>query len=236
MLFNYLLLFAIIAFTIFLTVRWKKLTLAAACTGGLIGMLLYEAAGFTAIAMMAAFFILGTAATSWKAATKAALGIAEDNQGRRTALQVLANAGTAAILAIYILLLPEKTALLQVMMAASFSAAAGDTLSSELGNVYGTRYFNIITFKKDLRGLNGVVSLEGTLAGILGSTVIAAIYSVGFGWNNSFIWILAGGIAGNLADSVMGATLERSRQLDNDMVNFINTATGALTVLAISFL
>ena len=172
------------------------------------------------MAMMATFFILGTAATSWKKKSKSELGIAEENEGQRTAGQVLANAGVAAILGIYIYLLPERTDIFRVMMAASFSAATADTLSSELGNIYGSRYFNIISFKKDTRGLNGVISIEGTLAGIVGSAIIATIFCMGFGFSINFLWIVIAGTIGNLADSVLGATVERKRYLDNNAVNF----------------
>lgn len=192
------------------------------------GLLIFIGAGFTGIAMIATFFILGTAATSWKSKAKTTLGIAEENEGRRTAGQVLANAGVAGILGIYIYLLPEQTHTLRLMMASGFSAATADTLSSELGNVYGSRYYNIISFKKDQRGLNGVISAEGTLAGIIGSTFIAIIYSIGFGWNLNFLLIIIAGTVGNLADSLLGATVERKRYLDNNAVNFINTSVGAI--------
>jgi uncharacterized membrane protein len=42
------------------------------------------------------------------------------------------------------------------------------------------------------------------------------------------VWLLVAGTAGNLADSVLGATLERRGVLDNNTVNFLNTLTGAL--------
>ncbi len=233
MLQDYLVLLLVIGTTIFITVKLKKLTLQASVAGGIIGLLIFPGAGFTGIVMMAVFFISGTAATSWKAKAKAALAIAEENNGRRTAGQVLANAGVAGILGVYIYLLPEQTNMLRLMMAGGFSAAAADTLSSELGNVYGSRYYNIISFKRDERGLNGVISAEGTLAGIIGSMIIAIVYSVGFGWSADFFWIVIGGTAGNLADSLLGATVERRRYLDNNAVNFLNTSVGALTAMVL---
>ncbi len=42
--------------------------------------------------------------------------------------------------------------------------------------VYGRRFFNIITLKPDGKGLDGVISMEGTLIGIAGCVIIAAIY------------------------------------------------------------
>jgi uncharacterized protein (TIGR00297 family) len=106
-----------------------------------------------------------------------------------------------------------------------------DTLSSELGTVYGKNFYNIITFKKDQKGLDGVVSLEGTLIGIAGSVVVAAIYCAGFGWTEHFIWIMLAGTTGNITDSVLGATLERKNLINNDVVNFLNTLVGAVVIL-----
>jgi uncharacterized protein (TIGR00297 family) len=161
-------------------------------------------------------------------AEKRRLGLAEENKGRRTAGQVVANAGVAALLGLLAWQVPQYASLAGLMLAGSFAAATADTLSSELGNVYGRRYFNILTFRPDTRGLNGVVSLEGTLLGLAGTAVLAAAYCLGAGWGAAFGWLLVAGTAGNLMDSVLGATLERRGVLGNNAVNFTNTLTGAL--------
>lgn len=208
-----------------------KLTGPAAATGILLGFCIYKGGGYTDIAMLAIFFVLGTAATSLHAKQKQALKIAEDDKGRRRAGQVIANAGVAGICGLLAWQFPQKAAVLQLMIAGSFSAATADTLSSELGNIYGRRYYNIRTFKKDQRGLNGVISLEGTLCGMAGSTIIAIMYAIGFGWNKTFLWIIIAGTIGNFADSLLGATLERRGYLGNNAVNFLNTLTGAIVCL-----
>jgi uncharacterized protein (TIGR00297 family) len=206
----------------------KKLTLAASITGVLIGMLIYIGAGFPGIVMLAAFFVLGTAVTSYKKNEKLEMRVVEAHEGRRKASQVIANAGIAAILALLNTLIEPDSPALLVMIAASFASATGDTFSSELGNVYGRNFYNILTFKKDERGLNGVVSLEGTLAGIIGSVIIAFIYIFFFGWSFTFFVILVAGVAGNLVDSLLGALFERKGWLGNDAVNFLNTTAAAL--------
>jgi uncharacterized protein (TIGR00297 family) len=210
------------------SVRAGKLTSAAAITGGVLGLLIYLGGGFTSLALLALFFGLGTTASDWRVADKRRLGLAEENKGRRTAGQVVANAGVAGGLGLLAWQLHAAALLAGLMLAGSFAAAAADTLASELGNVYGRRYFNILTLKPDARGLNGVVSLEGTLLGLAGSAVLAAAYCAGFGWGPAFGWLLVAGTAGNLVDSVLGATLERSGVLGNNAVNFLNTLTGAL--------
>lgn len=210
------------------SVRAGKLTAAAAWTGGVLGLLIFLGSGFAGLALLALFFGLGTAASGWRVADKRRLGLAEENRGRRTAGQVVANAGVAGLLGLLAWQWPPAAPLAHLMLAGSFAAATADTLASELGNVYGRRYYNILTFRPDTRGLNGVVSLEGTALGLAGTAGLALCYCLGFGWGPAFGWLLVAGTAGNLADSVLGATVERRGYLTNNAVNFLNTLTGAL--------
>lgn len=214
------------------SVGLQKLTLPGAFTGGVIGYLIFLAAGYTGLAIMATFFVLGTAATAWRKGEKIKQGLAEQNESRRTAAQVVANAGLAGLVAIWMFLQSDVVVIGNLVIAAVFASATADTLSSELGNVYGKRFYNILTFKKDRKGLNGVVSMEGIWAGLAGSFFIAIIFIVGNGWNGalSIIIILAGTI-GNVFDSLLGATLERGGKLNNDGVNFLNTAVAATAAL-----
>ncbi len=219
----------ILLIAMFISVKAKKLTLAAAITGGILGVLIYIGAGFTGIAMVAAFFVLGTVATSWQMQKKEQLTLAEKNAGRREWTQVIANAGVAALAGSMSYFFPGHEVLWHVLMAASLSSATADTLSSELGNIYGKRYYNILTFKHDMQGENGVVSLEGTLAGVCGSIIIAIIYSIGFTANAYlFFVIVISGTIGNIFDSLLGASFERKQYLSNDAVNFLNTLMAAL--------
>ena len=110
-----------------------------------------------------------------------------------------------------------------------------DTLSSELGMVYGRRHYNILTWKPDEKGQDGVVSFEGLLIGIAGSVVIAIIYIPGQPVSQSgssrvisLLIIVLAGTLGNLADSLLGAFFERQGRLSNNIVNLLNTLTGAL--------
>jgi uncharacterized protein (TIGR00297 family) len=190
-------------------------------------------AGIAGLALLATFFALGAGATAWKQNTKKQAGLAESNDGRRKTGQVVANAGAAAILA----LLAKNvghTAILQLMIAGCFSAATADTLSSELGNVYGRKHYHIFSFKKMQRGANGAVSLPGTAAGLIGSIIIALAYVIGTGWSGpQFLIIIIAGTAGNVVDSILGLTLENKGLLSNDAVNFLNTAAGAVVAGAL---
>lgn len=196
--------------------------------GGLIGFFVFAGGGWTSLVLLAVFFLLGTLATSWKRKQKTQFGMMQESSGRRRLAQVLANGGVAGILGVLALLFPEQKAVFSLMMAGSLSSALADTLSSELGTLYGKRFYNILNFRREKPGPDGVVSFEGTMIGILGSAVIAALYCTGYGWSEAFLWILWAGAVGNLADSFLGATLERKKMVSNDVVNVLNTALAAL--------
>jgi uncharacterized protein (TIGR00297 family) len=210
------------------SVALKKLTLSGALAGGILGEVIFLGTGWVGLSLLATFFILGTAASSWRRNVKEKTGIAEKNKGRRNAGQVVANAGIAGGLALFAIYNSEASRFCTLMTAAAFSSATADTLSSELGNVYGRKFYNIISFKKDKRGLDGVVSPEGTLFGLAGSVAIALIYAVGFGLSVLVVWIVLAGTVGNIADSILGATMERARLVKNNGVNFLNTLIAAI--------
>jgi uncharacterized protein (TIGR00297 family) len=224
--------FSLLCTAAVITIVWKKLDVKAAVAAVVIGFIIWLGEGYTGIALLATFFIAGTLATSFKMRVKQQAGLAEQHRGQRTAAQVIANGGVAAILSLLsFLLFTHQQSLLLLMVACSLSSATADTLSSELGNVYGKKFYNIVNFKNDIRGLNGVVSFEGTMIGIAGSSLIALIYTAQAGFTIHFLWIVIAGTIGNLTDSVLGATLERKKILNNDGVNFLNTLTAALVGL-----
>lgn len=212
----------------------KKLTLPAAITGGILSCCIYAGAGLAGITLMAVFFILGVLATSWKLNQKISEGLAEAQKGKRTATQVFANAGAAAITGLIAWILPELSLNASLVMAACFASATADTISSELGNVYGKRFYNILSLKKATRGANGVISLEGTLAGCAGSCIISVIYALWQGWSIDLLFIVIAGTLGNLIDSILGAALENTGYISNNAVNFLNTCAGAVFILILS--
>lgn len=216
-----------------LSVLLKKLTLPAALAGAVLSVCIFMGSGYCGIVMMTVFFLTGVLVTSWKLDIKQQNGLAEINKGRRTAGQVFANAGLPAILGIIAWRCPAGKIDTALLIAACFASATADTVSSELGNVYGRRYYNILTLKRSVRGLNGVISTEGVLLGIVGSLLIALVYSVAFGWPVNTGIIVVAGTAGNFADSVLGASLERKKYLNNNAVNFLNTCIAALTAFVL---
>jgi len=216
-----------------LTILFRKLTPPAALTAGIVGWIIYSGGGLTGLLLLSAFFLLGTLATAWRREEKDKLEPQDPHPQQRTPGQVLANAGVAQALALLVGIFPAHIHLLQMMLAASFAAATADTLASELGTVYGRRFFNCLTWKPDTKGLDGVISLEGTLIGIGGACVIALIYGARTGWTRDCILIVIAGAIGNLADSILGAALERKGRMSNNGVNFLSVAIAALAAGAL---
>ncbi|WGQ11554.1 DUF92 domain-containing protein [Pedobacter gandavensis] len=209
-------------------VKIRKLTLFAALTATILGFLVALASGLKGISMLTTFFVLSVLATSHKKAEKLKIQSAEGEKTSRDTSQVLANGGVAGLTAILCLLNPENSSYYLLMMAASLSSALADTLSSELGTLYGSRFFNVLSLKREAKGLDGVISFEGTLIGALGAGIIALIYA---GFGQAAIIIAIAGILGNLTDSLLGAMLERKKLIGNNGVNFLNTLFAAIAGL-----
>jgi len=79
------------------------------------------------------------------------------------------------------------------------------------------------------------MSLEGTVAGIVGALGLgAAGVWLGLVPSTTLVAIVVGATAGSLLESWLGATLESPGILNNDMLNFINTATAVLIAAAVA--
>ena len=226
---NNVLFILIICFGTIGAVLSKKLTIAAGLTGAVLGTVIFVGVGWIGIALMSTFFLLGTLTTSWKKKYKQALGLAQE-KGRRNTGQVLANGGAGGLLGLLAVYFPENSDLFVLMMAAAFSSATADTVSSELGSVYGTRFYEILNLKKGQRGSDGVISVEGLLFGLGSSILIAAVYGITGSRVQHISWIILAGTIGNLADSYLGATLERKGAIGNNTVNFLNTVIAVLAM------
>jgi uncharacterized protein (TIGR00297 family) len=203
----------------------KKIDLAGGITGVVFAALLYAGSGWLGLALLFTFFFAGSYVSRLGIDQKQMADIAQEDGGRRGIDHALANGGFPVICHIGLLFYPEPKIFFLVAAATGFAVACSDTFSSELGNVYGRRFFNIISQNPDLRGRDGTVSREGFAYGVLGSTLIAIVFAFFYPSAIAFVLILAGGFAGNVFDSILGATLQRKGALNNHWVNFISIAT-----------
>ena len=211
-----------------LSVVAGKIDIPGTLLGGIIAVLILLGGGRPALLLLFVFFVLGSLASSYKKREKLRLDIAQEKEGKRSVRHAMSNAGLAGIFGLCAWWFPEQSALFGVLIACVFASAMGDTLSSEVGNALGKKFVNILSFRSGKKGEDGLISLEGSLAGILGSACIAIVYILlgGFSLKVGMI-ILFAGIFGNLMDSVLGASLQKNAWLTNDTVNFFNTLFAA---------
>jgi uncharacterized protein (TIGR00297 family) len=201
-----------------------------------LGTALYAFGGLAAFTMLLTFFVLGTFATRLGYARKAALGLAQARGGRRGATEALANVSAGAIFAFLALATPHA-ALFEIALVAAFATAASDTVSSEIGQAFGRRHLLATTFRPVAAGTGGAVSLEGTLAGVAASVVVAgAGLAAGLLDRSGMLVVIVAAFLGNYFESVLGATLEGRLGLSNAAVNFANTVAGGLAGLGLAYL
>lgn len=226
-------LYGLLAVTIFAlaSIALRKIDLAGGIAGWFCSFAIFLGGGWTCLVLLLVFFAGGSFASSWGFAEKQVLGAAQENHGTRSVVHALSNAGVAATCGVLAWLLPNDAMLFKIMLAASLATATSDTFSSEFGTLYGKRFLNILTLKPDTRGTDGVISLEGLAFGLLGSALVAVVFSLGLGWGMWTMLVLCAGLAANLMDSVLGATLQRRGLMTNHSVNFTATLFGALFVL-----
>ena len=219
--------------------KQKSLTPSGLAHAYVLGVLLWSCVGWQAWSTCVLYLVLGSAVTKVKKAEKEALGIAEGRGGARGPENVWGSAATAAICALCLTAPAQalistpllRPSLLKLALVASLATKLSDTFASEIGKAYGKRCFLITTLKPVPRGTEGAVSLEGTLAGVVGGALISA-----FGWACGLapggaafgVGAVAAFVATNF-ESFLGASLQGKYQwLTNEVVNFINTAVGAL--------
>jgi uncharacterized protein (TIGR00297 family) len=223
----------------------RAIDISGAASAIVIGATITVGLGPRGLAVMIAFFVIGTLATKLGYRVKAARGIAQEKGGARGWRNAWANGGVPAFLALLAgawsapmggIVSPGgyPALLLTVAYAASVATAAADTCSSEIGKAYGQRTFLITTLKPVAPGTEGAVSLEGTLGGLFGAALVAAT-----GWATGLLplWpivtlVALAGLLGSLAESVIGTVAERRGWLDNDLLNALNTGIGAAVAAA----
>lgn len=231
----------------------RSLTTSGALAATLVGTVAV-AAGWSWGALLIAYFISSSALshvgrTAKTIRTRSVVG----KSGARDAVQVFANGGVFALAALVGIV--QHDAVWLAAGAGALAASAADTWGTEIGTLYGGTPISIVTLRRVPPGTSGGVSVIGTVASILGACFVAVLaFALRWG-ERPAIFALVGGIAGALADSLLGATVQARRRcdacdadtervthdcgaltrharglswMDNDAVNLLATLAGAL--------
>ncbi len=193
----------------------KWLTAAGAAAALAVGTATVIGVGWRGVLLLLAFLVSGSLWTK--------------GGGRRTAAQVFANGGVAALAA----LLGSWPA-----FAGAIAAAASDTWATEIGAHSRTPPRLITNGTAVSPGTNGGITILGTAGGVLGAVLIAGLTHAlsprgtapGLTHPGHLAVVVAvAGVTGMLVDSLLGATVQgpEDRWLDNNGVNLAMTLAGA---------
>jgi uncharacterized protein (TIGR00297 family) len=223
----------------------RSVNFSGALGGFVLGAILILGAGWPLYVALLAFFIIGTATTKLGYGRKAKLGLAQEGGGRRGFSHAFSNVGVAAICAIAVSRVARSVQgeleleLLPLFMGiAALATAAADTTASEIGQLIGRRAFLPLTLRRVDVGTEGAISVEGTLAGLIGGFAVAVAGTLAadrmFANVFEFDWrivaaITACAFAGSYLESILGSwNRKQPRPIPNGVLNFFNTAAGAV--------
>lgn len=212
--------------SLFMVFSWAsgKIDLIGTLTGGVLAFLIFLGGNFPTMGLVLVFFVGGTVVSLLGRGKKKELGLEEKNKGKRSINNALANAGMAGLAGYCAWIFYPQKELFLFVMVSSLAAGLGDTFASELGNIYGKRYFNILTLREDRRGQDGAISVEGSLAALVGNLILIFAYVIfSANWQFPVLLCLAISFAGVMVDSILGASLQKNGWLSNDTVNFSMT-------------
>ncbi|MEX2110907.1 MAG: DUF92 domain-containing protein [Gemmatimonadaceae bacterium] len=217
------------------------------------------AAGWTWGTLLLAFFLSAAGLSAVGAPRKAAiLNAVVAKTGDRDGWQVAANGALFTAAAAAYMISPSP--IWQAVGAGALAASSADTWATELGTLFGKQPRSMISGAHVPAGTSGGVSLAGWMAAVGGAALVAGGAWLAH-WPVPIYAVIAGGLAGSAADSLAGATIQERRwcdacgtsterrvhgcgnttrhaggiaRLDNDAVNLLCSAAGALVTLVLS--
>jgi uncharacterized protein (TIGR00297 family) len=200
--------------------RARALSPSGAIAATAVGGTVVTGSGIRGGGMLITFFITSTLLGRLPAGEHL-----EQRRGReRDAVQVMANGGVAAILALLSSFSRERTrSLLLAGFGGALATAAADTWATEIGSRSGTQPRSIVTCQPTTPGASGGVTVTGLAASAVATTLIAQLASApnastAHHPSPRAIAIALGGFTGALIDSLLGATVQEVRFCDTCLV------------------
>lgn len=229
------------------TYRKDMLNAAGAFAAFLMGALIVLFTNFWWLLLLFALLGLGSAATRFRFAEKHAAKVSEKAGGRRSTRNVIGNGLAPAVLAVAAPLIADNwsPSVAAVAYVSAVAVAAADTFASEFGSLSKNVYL-ITTFRKVPAGVDGGVSVPGTVAAAAGAIVMSllGIAFLHFGqmgelkmqltWWAVLIPALMG-FLGCQVDSVLGATLEGEGLFTKEETNLVSIAVGGVLGLVMAY-
>lgn len=254
----------LLASTVVAAAGWRKATLSPSGALGAVavGTPVFAIGGRRWASVMVGFFTLSSALSRLGTTRKAGLESVAAKGARRDLGQVAANGGVAAAIALAAGMRARRGALFPAYLGA-LAAAASDTWATEVGMLSRRPPRSIVTLQRVRPGVSGGVTPLGLGAAVAGGAAMGVIGSIPQwrGCQRLVGMAALAGLAGSLADSLLGATVQQIYRcpvcgveterrvhrcgattvpargipwIDNDVVNLAGTAVGAMTALAIS--
>jgi uncharacterized protein (TIGR00297 family) len=212
----------------------RGVSMSGALCGFAIGVVIFAFTGWQGWTLLLLAFAAATLASRAGLGRKRRLGIEEPRGGRRGAGNAIANTGIAAAAAAAAAVTYATDASL-VVFAAALTAGASDTIASEIGKAWGRATWLVAPVRRVPPGTPGAVSVEGTLAGLIGAIgFAAAAVALGIIPRGAIVAVAAGATIGSFVESGLAAKLEASGTLNNDALNFINTGVAGYAALVLS--
>ena len=196
--------------------RVRALSLDGAAAATAVGASVVAGSGIRGGAMLVTFFASSTLLGRLPATVRL-----EQHRGReRDAVQVMANGGVAAVMAVASLLTGKPThSLLIAGFGGAVATATADTWATEIGSRSRTRPRSILTLRSTVPGASGGVTIAGLTASAVGAALIAGLASARFTSTSRHasrqaVPIALGGFTGAIVDSLLGATVQEVRFCD----------------------
>ena len=212
----------------------RTVTLPGAIGGALIGTTVVVTCGWGAWSLLLATFALAVVTSRLGLRRKMLLGIAESRGGQRGVGNAIANTGVAAIAAM-LSALTYASDVSRLAFVTALAAGGSDTVASEIGKAWGRQTLLLTTLAPVPPGTSGAISAEGTAAGLLGALALGAIgVAAGLIPMSTLPIVVVAATIGSFAESVLGATLEPDGIVNNDVLNFANTAIAAMAAILLA--